>query len=192
MKHLYFLTFVFCFPLFVHAQKNTPSLVFTSDIDRFWTAYDSTQTTSDTLKQRQFIQRLYVDKGTDGLKAFMKARDYDAKLWAHLIGKYPKFWVSIRKNTLQVKSQARPIEASIERFRKLYPEMRPVRMYFTVGGLRSGGTTTGDMVLVGTEIATADQSTDASELNDWLKSVFKNQKETNVVGLNVHEYVHTQ
>lgn len=192
MKQLYLLTLASCFPFFVQAQKGKSSLVFTSDIDRFWTAYDSVRNTSDTLKQTLFIQKLYVDKGTPGLKAFMEARDYNAKLWTELINKYPKFWASIRKNTLQVKSQARPIEASIERFRKLYPEMRPARMYFTVGGLRSGGTTTDDMVLVGTEIATADQSTDASELNDWLKGVFKNQKESNLVGLNVHEYVHTQ
>lgn len=155
MRKLYLLAFAFGFPFFVLAQKGTSS-VFTSDIDRFWTAYDSVRTTSDTLKQKLFIQKLYVDKGTPGLKAFMKARDYDAKLWVELINKYPKFWASIRNNTLQVKSQAQPIEASIGKFRKLYPEMRPAKMYFTVGGLRSGGTTTDDMVLVGTEIATAD------------------------------------
>lgn len=192
MKHLYFVTLVFCFPLFVQAQKHTASLVFTSDIDHFWTAYDSTQITTDTLRQRQFIQKLYIDKGTAGLKAFMEAREYDAKLWVELINKCPRFWASIRKNTLRVKSQAGPIEASIARFRKLYPEMRPARMYFTVGGLRSGGTTTDDMVLIGTEIATADPSTDASELSDWLKKAFKNQSGSNLVSLNVHEYVHTQ
>jgi hypothetical protein len=65
-------------------------------------------------------------------------------------------------------------------------------MYFTIGGLRSGGTTTGNMVLVGAEIATADNNTDASELGDWLKNVFKNQQSSNLVSLNIHEYVHTQ
>lgn len=192
MKLSYLLAFTFFLPLTIQAQQHQISPVYIADIDRFWIAYDSTRTTLDTIKQEQFIQKLYIDKGTEGLHAFMKARDYDAKLWVQLINKYPRFWKSIRKNTLLIKSQAKVIEASIDRFRVLYPEMRPAKMYFTVGGLRSGGTTTDDMVLIGTEIATADQYTDASELSDWLKGVFKAQDVTNLVALNVHEYVHTQ
>jgi hypothetical protein len=174
------------------AQTKSSSLVYTSDIDRFWVAYDSARTTQDTLKQRQYFQRLYIDAGTEGLHAFMKARNYDARLYTQLINKYPKFWNSVRPNTLKVKTQAAAIEASIKRFKKLYPEMSTSRMYFTVGGLRSGGTVTNNMVLVGTEIATADKNTDAAELSDWLKSVFENQDAANLVSLNIHEYVHTQ
>ncbi|ASU35879.1 Ig-like domain-containing protein [Mucilaginibacter xinganensis] len=192
MKYIYFIAFAFCFPLFVNAQQRSFTTVYTADIDRFWIAFDSVATTSDTAKQLNFIQKLYVDKGTEGLKAFMKARDYNAKLWVALIHKYPAFWKSIRSNTLLVKGQVPAINKSIQNFKKLYPEMKPAKMYFTVGGLRSGGTTTNDMVLVGTEIATADKNTDASELNDWLKNVFKNQESSNLVALNVHEYVHTQ
>ncbi|QEC75887.1 Ig-like domain-containing protein [Mucilaginibacter ginsenosidivorax] len=192
MKHIYLLAITLCFPLLIKAQKRDFKIVYTSDIDRFWLAYDSVATTSDTAKQMDFIQRLYVDKATPGLNAFMKARNYNAKLWTTLINKYPKFWKSIRSNTLSIKNQVPAITSSIENFRKLYPEMRPAKMYFTIGGLRSGGTTTDDMVLVGAEIATADKNTDASELNDWLKNVFKNQQPSNLVALNVHEYVHTQ
>jgi hypothetical protein len=192
MKHIYLLAITLCFPLLIQAQKRDFKIVYTSDIDRFWVAYDSVATTSDTTKQTDFIQRFYVDKATPGLNAFMKARDYNAKLWTKLINKYPKFWKSIRSNTLSIKNQVPAITSSIENFRKLYPEMRPAKMYFTIGGLRSGGTTTDDMVLVGAEIATADKNTYASELNDWLKNVFKNQQSSNLVALNVHEYVHTQ
>jgi hypothetical protein len=65
-------------------------------------------------------------------------------------------------------------------------------MYFTVGGLRSGGTTIDDMVLIGSEIATGNASTDVSEFpNKWLEGVFKNQKADNIIPLNIHEYVHT-
>jgi hypothetical protein len=181
MKHIYLLAIILCSSLLTQAQKRDFKIVYTSDIDRFWKAYDSVATTSDTTKQTDFIQRLYVDKATPGLNAFMKARDYN-----------PKFWKSIRSNTLNIKNQVPAITSSIENFRKLYPEMRPSKMYFTIGGLRSGGTTTDDMVLVGAEIATADKNTDASELNDWLKNVFKNQQPSNLVALNVHEYVHTQ
>jgi hypothetical protein len=63
--------------------------VFTSDIDHFWIAYDSAQTTADSVQQLHYVQTLYVDEGTPGLKAFM-----------------------IRPNTLSVKSFAPAIEAS--------------------------------------------------------------------------------
>ena len=192
MKYLYILALTVCLPVVVLAQKPGSTVVYTADIDRFWIAFDSVRTTNDTAKQMQFVQKLYIDKGTEGLNAFMKARDYDAKLWVEVINKYPKFWKSIKGNTLLVKGQVNAITGSIKRFKTLYPEMRPAKMYFTIGGLRSGGTTTGDMVLVGAEIATADKNTDASELSDWLKNVFKNQDNSNLVALNVHEYVHTQ
>ncbi|MFD0763973.1 hypothetical protein ACFQZI_03870 [Mucilaginibacter lutimaris] len=192
MKRLYILAVAMVFPFFVQAQHQKSTIVYTSDIDRFWTAFDSVRSTSDTAKQVQFVQKLYVDKGTEGLKAFMQARDYDAKLWCKLINKYPKFWQSIKANTLSVKGQVNLITAAVQTLKKIYPEMRPAKMYFTIGGLRSGGTTTGDMVLVGAEIATADNNTDASELGDWLQTVFKNQQSSNLVSVNIHEYIHTQ
>lgn len=184
---------LFCFSLANIKAQTTNQNVFTSDIDNFWIAYDSIQTTSDSLKQIDLITRLYIDKGTKGLKAFMIARNYDAQLWVELIRKYPKFWRSIRPNTFSVKSYAAEIEKSILRFKELYPDLKEAAMYFTVGGLRSGGTTMNDMVLIGSEIATGDPSTDVSEFTSkWLESVFKNQKADNIVALNIHEYVHTQ
>ncbi len=183
------------FPFAVQAQKitqKTKAEVYTADIDHFWTAYDAARHTSDTTEQQNIMQKLYIDKGSEGLKAFMKLRDYDAALYVNLINKAPKFWSSIRPNTLRVKSQAAAIERSISKLKKLYPEMRPAKMYFTIGGLRSGGTVMGDKVLVGAEIATGDGKTEASELGEWLQDVFKNQKGDNLVGLNIHEYVHTQ
>ena len=167
--------------------------VFTTDIDNFWIAYDSIQTTTDSLMQIDFIQKLYIDKGTKGLRSFMVLRDYSAKLWIQLIRSYPKFWRSIRPNTLTVKSYASQIETSINKFKELYPDLRDANMYFTIGGLRSGGTTMNNMVLIGTEIATGNASTDVSEFpNKWLEGVFKNQQTDNLVALNIHEYVHTQ
>ena len=187
MRHLIWLLLMTS-PLAALAQPR----VYTSDIDRFWVAYDSARTTTDTARQQRYIQELYIDHGTEGLKAFMKVRNYNAGRWVMLIDKYPRYWNSVRPNTLKVKGRTAAIESAIDRLHRLYPDMQPARMYFTVGALRSGGTTTDDMVLIGTEIAAADSNTDASELSDWLKGVFKHQDPSNIVALNVHEYVHTQ
>jgi hypothetical protein len=193
MKRAVVTVFIFLTHFLIAAGQSKNQKVFTSDIDNFWRAYDSCQTTNDSLKQLRFIQTLYVDKGTEGLKAFMEVRDYTADLWVSLIRSYPKFWKSIRPNTLNVKSKAKEIEQSIQKLKKLYPALKEAKMYFTIGGLRSGGTTMNDMVLIGAEIATGNASTDVSEFpNKWLEGVFKSQQSGNLVPLNIHEYVHTQ
>jgi hypothetical protein len=167
--------------------------VFTSDIDNFWVAYDSIQQTKDLSRQIQFINELYISKGTKGLRAFMKARNYNDTLWVKLINKLPKFWQSIRPNTLNVKNKVEEIEKAITHLKKLYPNLKEAEIYFTIGGLRSGGTVKNNMVLVGCEIATGDKTTDVSEFtNSWLKNVFREQSVNNIVSLNTHEYVHTQ
>lgn len=175
------------------AFSQNASKIFTTDIDNFWTAYDSIQKTSDFSKKIRLIDKLYIDKGTKGLKAFMEARNFNDTLWVNLIGEYPKFWNSIRPNTLTAKTKTQEFENAINTLKKLYPELKEAEMYFTVGGLRSGGTVKGNMVLVGAEIATGNPSTDVSEFkNDWLKNVFAAQSLDNIVSLNIHEYIHTQ
>ncbi|MGN7723743.1 DUF2268 domain-containing putative Zn-dependent protease [Chitinophaga sp. 22620] len=186
-------TLLFTLFLYFSASAQTAQIVFTSDIDRFWQAYDSVQTTKDSLRQLQYIQTLYLDKGTPGLKAFMAARNYNAPLYVNRIRQYPAFWASIRPNTFSVKQYVPQIERSIERFKELYPALKDAKMYFTVGALRSGGTTSGNLVLIGTEIATGDSTIDVSEFpSKWLADVFSKQKPDNIVSLNIHEYVHTQ
>jgi len=176
----------------LNAQSLATNVVFTSDIDNFWKAYDSIVKTEDRATKLMLIQTLYIDKGTEGLKAFLIARNISAETYVRIINDYPAFWNSVRKNTLAIKSQVNDIQKSLGRFKLLYPAMRPAGIYFTIGGLKSGGTTTGNMVLIGAEMASADTGTDASELSNWLRAVFNGQISGNIVALNIHEYVHTQ
>jgi hypothetical protein len=167
--------------------------VFIEDIDRFWIAYDSVQTTTDTLKQIQFIKTLYTDKGTDGLKLFMKMRRYTPEVWARVIRQYPKFWKSIRPNTLVVKQKQAEILSAVEQFKKVYPDYRYATIYFTIGALRSAGVAEGNTALVGMELTGGTSSIDVSEFtNKRIENYFKTQKIDNIVAVTVHEYVHTQ
>ena len=59
-----FLTFFLLFILSFTPKAQKDQKVFTADIDNFWIAYDSIQSTKDSLKQIEFIQTLYIDKGT--------------------------------------------------------------------------------------------------------------------------------
>jgi predicted Zn-dependent protease DUF2268 len=192
MKYPFIVSFFLMWSFACHAQDATRGSVFTTDIDNFWMAYDSISKTPEKEQHPGIIQRLYINRGTVGLRAFMQARNYSAANYVMLINEYPSFWKSVRKNTMAVKSQIDQIEKSLDRFRTLYPSNKPAGIYFTIGALKSGGTTTDSMVLIGTEIAAADTGTDASELSSWLQSIFRSQVPGNIVALNIHEYVHTQ
>ena len=181
--------FVFCKTL--SAQKQTA--IHTKDIDNFWTAYDAIQKTNDLSKKIEIINSQYINKGSKGLKAFMVARQYNDTLWVELINKLPKFWNSIRPNTLAIKHKTAELEYGVKKLKAIYPDLKPAEIYFTIGGLRSGGTVKDNLVLVGAEIATGNANTDVSEFdNDWFKNVFKEQSLDNIVYLNIHEYIHTQ
>jgi len=167
--------------------------VFISDIDNFWRAYDSVQTTADSVKQVNFLQTLYIDKGTEGLRLFMKVRDLTPGLWVHVIRQYPGFWRSIRPNTLVVRQKEGEILNGVEKFRAAYSNYKEGKIYFTIGALKAAGTTEGRALLIGTELATGNASTDVSEFpNKRLENFFKQTKTDNIVAITVHEYVHTQ
>jgi len=170
--------------------------VITTDIDNFWKAYDSIRTTNDSVKQIRYILNLYIDKATPGLKAFMEVKDYTAESWVSSIRQHPKFWNSIRPNTQKVKGLVAEFDPYINKFKTLYPELRPANIYFTIGALRSGGTTQDGRVLIGTELATGNAETDISEFtgntHKFLNTYFITDPIKNIVALNIHEYVHTQ
>lgn len=190
MKQVY--TIIFSL-LFTSAFAQNSNKIYTSDIDNFWIAFDSIQKTNDYGKKLNFINELYIQKGTKGLHAFMKARNYNDTLYVKLINELPKFWKSVKPNTLTIKNKTTELNKAVENLKKLYPELKDAEMYFTIGGLRSGGTVTDNMVLVGAEIATGNSSADVSEFqNSWLKNVFEKQSLDNIVYLNIHEYIHTQ
>jgi len=177
------------------AQTKQQTIVYT-DIDNFWVAFDSLQTTTDSLTQFNILQRLYVDKGTPGLKAFMEAKGYTTEAWLACIRSYPKYWASIRPKTLKIKAVNKELDPYIAKFKKLYPAFKPANIYFTIGAMRSGGTTQDDKVLIGAELATGDPEVDISELptntQNWLKTYFGTYPFKDVVLLNMHEFVHTQ
>ncbi|MCC7505823.1 MAG: hypothetical protein IT259_11000 [Saprospiraceae bacterium] len=167
----------------------------TDDIDHFWEAYDKINSTADTALQRNYLQTLFFDRGTPGLRLIMQARRYSQEEYLHAIKNYPRYWASIRANTLKAKTLAKDIESGVSRLKTLYPTLRPAKVYFTIGVFRTPGTIMDGSILIGSEMALGDANTDTSELPDnldYVKQYLKTNPAKEVVFLNVHEYVHTQ
>lgn len=167
--------------------------IYTSDIDHFWLAFDSVQTTTIKSRQVEIMQSAYIDKGTAGLKEFMQLRSFDAEKLVEVINKYPLFWRSIRNNTLTIPPRIPAIETYLKKFKKIYPEMRPAKVYFTISAVRAAGVTQDSVILIASEIAMGDQHTVVSEFPDKrLANFFKPKAIVDIIPIVIHEYVHVQ
>jgi hypothetical protein len=194
MKHL-ITVFFFLFSVSVLFGQNLRPNIITSDIDNFWNAYDKIRSTKDSALQYEYINKIFFEKGSEGLKAIMQAREYTDIDYIEAINKYPLFWNSVRQNTFQAKQFANNIEIDINKIKKIYPDLKPAKIYFTIGALRTGGTTLNGIVLIGSEIAMADSNTITTELPiefRHLKTHFATNPINKVAFDNTHEYIHTQ
>jgi len=189
---------LFCAIIFLNlthasfAQKFKQVFVST-DIDNFWTAYDRIIGTKDSAKQYTLLKDLYLKKGTVGLKSLIEVRNYSEKEFIDWITRNPKFWNSIRPNTLKVKSLYPKINKNIQKLKTAYPELKPATIYFAIGAFKTGGTIQGDKVLIGSELSLADKTTLVNELPSWRQPFYKTQNPFfEVPLLCTHEYIHTQ
>lgn len=170
--------------------------IYTEDISRFWKAYDKIVLEKDSTKQVEIIKKDYINVGTEGLKAIMEVRRYSAEEYVYAINHYPKFWNSVRANTLKSNQYSQQIKKGIKNLKKIYPDLKPADVFFEIGILRTGGTTLQNKVLIGAEIALADSTTIYSEIDSkypHLKTYFAKNKPSEDIGFNnLHEFVHTQ
>ncbi len=167
----------------------------TIDIDHFWQAYDSLKFASDLKDSVSVMQRLYIDRATDGLKDFMRVRNFGAEKLINEMKKFPKFYASVRNNTLKAKETEKLVEEVFQNFKKIYPNFKPFKVCFAIGIANTGGTVSNNFVLIGAEISCA---TDNVDLSEWGNSTYADmlrskedivQKLYNIVA---HECVHTQ
>lgn len=179
-----------------HKKSDQTQLIVTTDVENFWKAFDAISAENDSLRQIQLLDSLYLQPGTFGLKSLMQVRNYQPHEYIELIKNYPKFLTSIRANSQDLSNISHEMEAGIEKLKKLYPELSPAKIYFSVGAMRTNGTTLDSAVLIGSELALASSTTDISEFtgktHEWLSSYFATHPKENIVLLNIHEYVHTQ
>lgn len=176
-------------------ESENKKIVQTADIDHFWEAFDSLKNCKTRKDSIQKIQTIYLDRATDGLLDFIEARQFTAEKFINQITRLPRFFSSIRPNTLQVKKAAPQVEEIVSKFKEIYPNFAEKKICFAIGIVNTGGTVSDNFLLIGTEVSTSTKYTDLSEFNN---SAFSKvlatgediiQKIKNIVA---HEYVHTQ
>ncbi|MEC5158853.1 hypothetical protein [Chryseobacterium sp. MP_3.2] len=185
MKKIISTLIILTFFNYANAQK-----IFTSDINNFWSAYDSIQKVKNN--QSEIIENLFLSKKTDGLKAFMKIKIFDKNDYLTAFEKYPKFWNSIRPNTLIDEKKINTINKALKKLKNFYPNNSKGNIYYTIGTLKSGGTTNIEDLLLGIEKIVGDKNTIVSEFeNENLQKMFQFSNTTTLEQVTLHEFVHT-
>ena len=162
----------------------------TTDIDRFWQAWDrlpAATTYADTL--RAFFE-LYYLPGSPGLHDFIRARIGSVIQLVDQIRRNPRYYASIREPTLSLRTYTPQVRATLRRWAELVPEAKFPSIYVVIGRMTSGGTTSQARILIGGEMYGRTPDTPEAELAQWHREVLA--PPDRLPAIVAHELFHTQ
>ena len=170
------------------ANPNDVRLV-TSDIDNFWRAYDSSVGETSEEKIKIFASE-YLAKGSIGLQDFVESRIESAEELVKAIEAMPKYYASIRESSYRVLEMTDRIRGYMHIWKSLYDDAVFPDVYFVIGRMNSGGTTSRNGLLIGTEISCRTDNLPEDELPLMLREVIRPIED--VPYIVIHELIHTQ
>ena len=172
----------------MHNDPDEVRLV-TSDIDHFWLAYDLAEGKT-TEEKRSIFESEYLAKGSIGLKDFIDARIESAEGLVEVIEARPRYYASIRESSNRVLELTDQIRGYMHRWKKLYNKAVFPDVYFLIGKMTSGGTTSSNGLLIGTEISCRTDNLPRDELTEWYLEVLRPVED--IPYIVIHELIHTQ
>jgi len=158
----------------------------TTDIKHFWKAYDMAQ--KDTAHRYDIYKKYYVDAGTNGLQDYFFYKVHHLKYFVAAHDKRPQFYAAIRKNTLSIDKQRTQMIASFVKLKQLYPDADFPDIYFVIGDLSAGGTSTNTGLLIGLDQNARSPDIPIDELDLWERNNIYDLK--NIPTLIAHELIH--
>ena len=170
------------------AQNRNPmdTEIITADLDRFWIALG--QAGPDI--KSSVLEEIYLKPGSKGIKGFTKGRIKSSENLSAVIKAHRKYYHSIKPSTDSIAGMKDQIRQSLVKLKDLYPKATFPPVYFVIGALNSGGTSSNDGLIIGAEMYGLTSNTPTDELNEWLLTVIKPVSE--VPHIVAHELVHFQ
>jgi hypothetical protein len=171
-----------------HADPNNARFII-ADIERFWKAYDKAMR-APAEERVAIFQREYIDPGTVGLRDWAASGRLNAKTLVKTIETHPNFFKAIRPITIRFEAQLPRTLVAFRKLKALYPAAVFPDVYFIMGQLQSGGTSSDNGLLLGAEMFSEWPTTPVAELNDWQEHAIMSQND--IPSLVAHESVHFQ
>lgn len=175
-----------------YSSFSKEQIIVSTDITNFWKAYDAVSSTEDTIKQMYFLKSMFLENASKGQKKMMEVRGYTPEEYLKTIKERSEFWNSLRKNTENLEPFNDKLREGVDKLSAIYPDLKHSTIYYTIGNHRSPGTGVDSMILLGTEFALGDSTTNVLELPEYNQSYYDINPINHLSFLGVHEYVHTQ
>lgn len=139
------------FTLNIQAQTNFSSdpleaKFITEDVQRFWECFDK----MDSSSANPFNE--YVEKGSPGVKGFMDGRIVNADSMYQTVLRRKEEYEKSRNILKDLETKEKRIKAIYAAMKYWYSEAVFPPIYFVVGRFNTGGTTSDDGLLLGTEM----------------------------------------
>ncbi|HEV3218738.1 MAG TPA: DUF2268 domain-containing putative Zn-dependent protease [Candidatus Acidoferrales bacterium] len=175
-----------------HSNPDQARIV-TSDIDRFWHAYDLASSLFTPEDRVQAYRAEYFDRGSEGLVDYFFIKIRSIEEFVSVIDKHPKFYSSIRDNTLRVSAAVPAMRVNFRKMKDLYEDSVFPDVYFVVGSLTSAGTVSNRGLLLGVEQSAGPPPSALDELNPSVRAYVTGVGSIeNITAVVAHELVHFQ
>ena len=168
-----------------HAHPDSARIV-AEDIPRFWAAYDAS--TPET--RAAALDSLYLEPGSEGLRDMLFRRIGSAEALAQVVNAHPRYLASARASTLRAAEFEPRIREAFRRLEEVYPDAVFPDVYFLIGRMNSGGTTSPRALLIGTELYGRTPEMPLDELGSWHRAVL--QPIELIPHIVAHELIHYQ
>tara|TARA_R110002020_G_scaffold444455_3_gene656076 strand:+ start:370 stop:1302 length:933 start_codon:yes stop_codon:yes gene_type:complete len=186
-------TFLVIFTSFIlyscSGQNSKDVVIETSDIKNFWIAFDSIK--NSTEKSKVFTE-LYLDKASESFKKMIDASGDIRHVENYLesFEKYPKFWKSLRKPTMELEKIESKVFDCYERVKKIYPEFNAgnVCVFVGVRNIQASVWKKDNLIFMGAELNLWYEDVDLTEFEPEETFAYQNSIQSTIV----HETIHLQ
>jgi hypothetical protein len=161
------------FFLLLSCSLNAQIEVSVSDISNFYAAFDSLEKVSDKAQKAEIIQKMYLDKGSWGIKFMVDEFKHKPSDWVEYIEKDKAKLMKYRQQLLSILEQKPEIDAKLAYFKQIYPDFKDAKMAILIGVGIFGGNVPVHDVLIGAEVIVNDRK-------DWILHYVE------------HEFTHSQ
>jgi hypothetical protein len=149
MKKILF-TLLSLLSLPTQSQNKNPlaTEIITSDLNNFWIALEKAETEVNA----DALDKYYLQPGSKGIKAFMEGRIKNSENLARVIKSHSKYYHSIKTNVDSIAGMKSQIIQALVKLKDLYPDAIFPPVYFVIGALNSGGTSSDAGLIIGAEM----------------------------------------
>ncbi|NIR46299.1 MAG: hypothetical protein GWN99_17835 [Gemmatimonadetes bacterium] len=175
-------------PAFAQSPRPEDARIVTGDIERFFAMALELEAAESERDSAWIVLKSYYLAGTPGLHDFILARiGSEFQLLAKMRSR-SAYYAHLPESLEGIEEVEPELRAAFERFEELYPDAVFADVYFVIGRMNSGGTTSADKLLIGAEMYGLDADAPTHELNDWERAVLRDQEI--LPAIVVHELIH--